>query len=74
MRKGWDAIVLSLVITILKVIDTMKSGGCSAGATTVFDGCCHFTCNFPIYRFEHGSREINKLARELTKLVSSFDF
>ncbi|KAF7033153.1 hypothetical protein CFC21_044274 [Triticum aestivum] len=62
----------------MKVIDTIKSGGCSArAAAAVFDDCYHLACDFTISRFERWSREANRVAHELTRLArisSNFDW
>ena len=54
----------------LEVIDTMKEGGRSVGAVAViFDDCFHFSCDFPITRFEHCNREATKIAHKLAALA-----
>ena len=48
----------------------MKNGGHSSGATeTVFDYFYHLACDIFISRFEHCSREANKVAHELGRLA-----
>ncbi|KAI4985031.1 hypothetical protein ZWY2020_017661 [Hordeum vulgare] len=54
----------------MKVIETMKDGGRSAGAaTTIIDDCFHYACDFVATRFEHCNRVANKVARELARLT-----
>ncbi|KAI4971715.1 hypothetical protein ZWY2020_002629 [Hordeum vulgare] len=54
----------------MKVIETMKEGGRSAGATTaIFDDCFHFACDFVASRFEHCNTEANKVAHEFARLA-----
>uniref|UniRef100_A0A453SM88 RNase H type-1 domain-containing protein n=1 Tax=Aegilops tauschii subsp. strangulata TaxID=200361 RepID=A0A453SM88_AEGTS len=54
----------------MKVIDTMKNGGQSAGAAAaIFEDCFFMACDFPQTSFEHCNREANKVAHELARLA-----
>ena len=55
------------------VIDTMKNGGHSAGATAaIFEGSFLMACDFPLTSFEHCNREANKVDHELARLAKCF--
>uniref|UniRef100_A0A453BAC5 RNase H type-1 domain-containing protein n=1 Tax=Aegilops tauschii subsp. strangulata TaxID=200361 RepID=A0A453BAC5_AEGTS len=54
----------------MEVIDTMKNGGQSAGFEAgVFEDCYFMACDFPLTRFEHCNRVVNKVAHELARLA-----
>jgi hypothetical protein len=54
----------------MEVIDTMKTGGHSAGAAaTAFDDCYFLACDFSIIRFDHCNREANQVAHEIARLA-----
>lgn len=54
----------------MKIIDTMKNGGHSAGAAAaIFEDCFFMACDFPLTSFEHCNREANKVAHELARLA-----
>lgn len=54
----------------LEVIDTMKDGGRLEGAAaSILDDCFHFVCDFPISRFEHCNRQVNKVDEELARMA-----
>ena len=36
---------------------------------TIFDGCFHLACDFPLSRFEHCNREANNVAHVLANLA-----
>ncbi|XBJ03647.1 hypothetical protein VPH35_022750 [Triticum aestivum] len=57
----------------MKVIDTVKNGGLSAGAAAaIFEDCFFMACDFSQTSFEHCNREANKVAHELARLAKGF--
>ncbi|KAI5016612.1 hypothetical protein ZWY2020_006463 [Hordeum vulgare] len=54
----------------MKVINTMKNGGHSRGASAiVFNDCYFMACDFPLSCFEHCNRESNNVNHELARLA-----
>ncbi|KAF7042537.1 hypothetical protein CFC21_052112 [Triticum aestivum] len=54
----------------MKVIEIIKNGGHSVKAAMAgFDDCYFIACDFPLVRFEHCTREANKMSHEIARLV-----
>lgn len=66
-RIGCDCLVINS--DNLEVIETKMSGHYLGAVAAIFNDCYHLACDFTIARFEHCSRDANKVAHELSRLA-----